>query len=61
MKREARSRLRDILLQLTVLKKDLETIHWEVGEEIPIEKSFAIRQAAAGITDAIKKMTEVIA
>ena len=39
MDRAHHSQLKELLLQLTELKKRLAAIHWEVGEEIPIEKS----------------------
>ena len=36
MERAQRSQLREILLQLTELTNSVETIHWKVGESIPV-------------------------
>ena len=46
MDRAHHSQLKELLLHLAELKKRLDAIHWEVGEEIPIEKSIRIGKAS---------------
>ena len=43
MNRAHRSQLREILLHVTAVRNDLEKLHWEIGEDISINKSMAIR------------------
>ena len=43
MNRAHRSQLREILLHVTAVRNDREKLHWEIGEDISINKSMAIR------------------
>ena len=54
------SQLKELLLHLAELKKRLDAIHWEVGEEIPIEKSIRIGKASKSLWETICHLTEVI-
>ncbi len=60
MTRAQRSQLKEILLQLTELKNKLEGIHWEVGENIPIEKSLKIGRTVSDLKNAINNLVGVI-
>lgn len=60
MDRVHRSQLRELLLQLTELKHGVESIHWEVGEDISVEQSIQISKATANLKEAIGHLTEVI-
>ena len=43
MNRAHRSQLREILLHVTAVRNDLEKLHWEICEDISINKILAIR------------------
>ena len=60
MDRAHHSQLKELLLHLAELKKRLDAIHWEVGEEIPIEKSIRIGKASKSLWETICHLTEVI-
>ena len=53
MDRAHHSQLKELLLHLAELKKRLDAIHWEVGEEIPIEKSIRIGKASKSLWETI--------
>ena len=57
MDRVHRSELKELLLHLTELKERLDVIHWEVGEEIPIEKSIRISKASQSLWETIGHLT----
>lgn len=60
MKRTHLSHLKEILIRLAELREELDKLHWEIGEDIPIEKSIAITKATASLQTAISHLTGVI-
>lgn len=56
MNQAKKSQLREIQLQLTDLKNRLEAIHWELGEDIPVDQSLKIGKAFADIKSAIENL-----
>lgn len=60
MKRAQLRQMRELLIQLAALKEDLDKLHWEIGEETPVEKSIKITKASASLKNAIVHLTEVI-
>lgn len=55
-----KSQLKEILLQLTALRNDLNMLHWEIGEDIPINKSIPITRATKSLNQAINDLKEAI-
>ena len=60
MTRAQRNQIIDILSQLTVLQKELDAIHGEIGESIPVKKSIAISKANSSLKTSIEELTGVI-
>lgn len=60
MNRAHRSQVRELLLQLTDIKKKLNTTFWNAGEDMDTPEEIAIKRALAEINNVIVILTEVI-
>ena len=60
MTRAQRSQLREILLQLTNLKNNLNSTFWTAGNDMSTHEEVSIKKALAELNSAIGNLTEVI-
>ena len=60
MTRTHKSQVREILLQLTNLKNNLNSTFWAAGDDMSTHEEISIKKALAALNSAIGNLTEVI-